>query len=84
MNKLAYKPFLEGENIYLREVRVTDVNENYYNWMNDSQVTKYLESRFCPQSKEKIEEYVRSINNNPNYIFLAIIEKKKQYPYRQH
>lgn len=70
------KPFLEGENIYLREVSITDINENYYNWMNDNEVTKYLESRFYPQSREKIEEYVKSINNNPNYIFLAIMEKK--------
>lgn len=76
MNKNPCKPFLEGKNIYLREVRITDVNDNYYNWMNDNEVTKYLESRFYPQSKEKIEEYVRSINSDPNYVFLAIIEKK--------
>ena len=76
MSKTPYKPFLEGKNIYLREVRITDADENYYNWMNDNEVTKYLESRFYPQSKEKIEEYIRSINDNPNYVFLAIIEKK--------
>ncbi|MCD6558919.1 MAG: GNAT family N-acetyltransferase [Palaeococcus sp.] len=76
MDEVEYKPFLEGKNIYLREVRVTDVNENYYKWMNDEEVTRFLESRFYPQAREKIEEYVRSINSNPNYIFLAIIEKK--------
>lgn len=76
MNESLYKPFLEGKNMYLREVRIADVNENYYNWMNDNEVIKYLESRFYPQSREKIEEYVRSINNDPNHIFLAIIEKK--------
>ncbi len=76
MTEIPCKPFLEGENIYLREVRITDVNENYYNWMNDNEVTRYLESRFYPQSREKIEEYVKSINNNPDYVFLAIVEKK--------
>ena len=76
MSKTVYKSFLEGKNIYLREVRITDVNDNYYNWMNDNKVTKYLESRFYPQSKESIEEYVKSINNDPSYVFLAIIERE--------
>jgi len=30
MNEIPHRPFLEGDKIYLRKVRITDVNENYY------------------------------------------------------
>jgi ribosomal-protein-alanine N-acetyltransferase len=64
---------LEGKLISLREVRISDVKSYYYDWMNNPQVTKYLESRFFPQSEERIEEYVISMNANPDIVFLAII-----------
>jgi [ribosomal protein S5]-alanine N-acetyltransferase len=68
-------PFLEGKRIYLREVRLTDVNENYYRWMNDKEVTRYLESRFYPNSMEKLAEYVTTKLGDRNNIFLAIVQK---------
>ncbi len=64
--------FLKGNLIYLREVRISDVNDNYYQWLNDPEVNQYLEIRFSPMSKEIIAEFVRSMDGNPNSIFLAI------------
>lgn len=66
---------LESENIYLREVRPSDVNENYYRWMNDPDITKYLESRFHPNSMEKLREYVKNRNCDNENIFFAILLK---------
>ena len=54
--------YLSGERIYLREVRGADVNDRYYDWMNDSEITQYLEVRFQPQSMESIHEYVKKMN----------------------
>jgi len=54
----GFYPFLSGESIYLREVRLSDVNGDYYNWMNDPEITQYLESRFIPYSMNSLEEYV--------------------------
>ena len=71
-----FYPFLESERVYLREVRVTDVNENYYKWMNNPKITDFLESRFSPNSLEKLREYVNSKLGDPNNIFLAIILKE--------
>ena len=70
--------FLEGTSIYLREVRESDIGltSNYYKWITDLKVTKYLETRFYPQSVEKIAEYVREQNSNHNTVFLAIILKE--------
>lgn len=71
------KRFIEGERLYLREVRLADVNENYYRWMNDPDVTKYLESRFYPNSMEGLNEYVKSKLNDKDNVFMAIIKKKR-------
>jgi RimJ/RimL family protein N-acetyltransferase len=67
--------FAEGERLYLREVRPSDVNENYYRWMNDPEVTQYLESRYYPQPAEKMREFVEGMLGNRNHVFFAIALK---------
>ena len=67
-----FSPFLLGERIYLREVRLEDVNDAYYCWMNDPEITRYLESRFCPNSLESLREYVSNKAADRNSVFLAI------------
>lgn len=71
----GYNHFLEGEHIYLREVHPSDVNENYYRWMNDPEVTRYLESRFYPNSVEGLREYVNGKLSDHDNVFLAIVLK---------
>ncbi len=68
-------PFVKGERIYLRELRISDVNRKYHQWMNDEEVTRFLESRFSPNSTEKLRTYVTDITKNKNYVFFAIVEK---------
>lgn len=70
--------FITGKHIYLRDVRLSDVNENYYRWMNDPEVIKYIESRFFPVSIEALEEYVKEKDKDKDSIFLAIIYKENQ------
>ncbi len=67
--------FIEGSRIYLREVRLSDVNDNYYQWMNDPEVTKYMEVRFLPQSMEEIKNYVEMRAANRDDPFFAICIK---------
>ena len=69
--------FIEGKRIYLREVTEQDVNSSYYRWMRDPEVTRYLESRYYPQSKADILAYVASLKP-PTNVFLAIIAKDPQ------
>ncbi len=68
--------FLEGDRIYLREVRLSDVGENYYQWMNDPEVTRYLEARFYPNPVERLREYVAGKLGDRNNVFLAIVLKE--------
>ena len=69
-------PFLEEKRIYLREVRPADVTETYYRWMNDPDITRYLESRFHPNSIEQLLEYVAGKVGDRDNLFLAIILKE--------
>ncbi|MBN2382470.1 GNAT family N-acetyltransferase [bacterium] len=66
------KRFLEGKTIYLREVRLSDVNGNYYRWLNDPDVSQYLETRFIPQSMENIKKYVENLDGRKDEIFMAM------------
>ena len=71
-----FYPFIAGERIYLREVRPSDVNENYYRWMNDPEVNKYLESRYYPNALENLAEYVQDRLRDKSSTFLAIVLKE--------
>ncbi|WP_028314135.1 GNAT family N-acetyltransferase [Desulfatibacillum aliphaticivorans] len=74
MNRIP--KFVKGNKIYLREVRESDVNENYYRWMNDYEITRFLEVRYVPHSLEQIAAYVRSLDGNRDEIFLAICDQE--------
>jgi RimJ/RimL family protein N-acetyltransferase len=63
--------YIKGKNIYLREVHELDVNDNYYYWMNDPEINQYMETRFFPQSKTSILQYVRDHTGNSNEVFFA-------------
>jgi len=71
-----YNKFLTGEKIYLREVREEDVNDEYYSWINDSEINQFLETKFFPRSKKDILHHVNKLDGNPNEIFFAICDIK--------
>ena len=61
-----------GTRLYLREVRLTDVNERYYSWLNDPAVNRFLETRFVPQSLDSIADFVKRMTGKPDEPFFAI------------
>jgi len=74
MAKIA-KRYVEGKRLYLREVRESDVNENYYRWLNDPEVNQFLETRYVPRSLENIRDYVRHMDGKQDEVFMAICLK---------
>ncbi len=68
--------FLEGERVVLREVRASDVTDAYHAWMNDPEVTRFLEIRFVPHSKEDIAAYVERSRHDRTNVFLAIVRRE--------
>ena len=71
MRKVRY--FIEGKNICLREIQISDAKKNYYNWMRDPEVNQYLESRFEKWSVRRLKNYVKEIKINRDNFFWAII-----------
>lgn len=63
---------LIGKKLCLRDVRLSDAGGEYLQWMNDREVLKYTESRFHPYTRERLKEYIKTINKNPDFIFQAI------------
>ena len=68
-------PEIEGDRVYLREIRVTDVHGSYQRWMRDPTVTRYLEMRFHPSGGDALLEYVDSMRASSANVLLAIVEK---------
>lgn len=64
---------LMGDRIFLRNVRLTDADGPYLEWMNDQEVVAFTESRFHRHSAEELRTYVENINADDHYVFRAII-----------
>ena len=66
----------ESEQLLLRPIELTDVNEAYRTWLNDPAVMQYTESRFQTHSLEQIRQYVLSVQADAGSRFFAIVEKQ--------
>ncbi|MFC1992250.1 GNAT family N-acetyltransferase [Chloroflexota bacterium] len=71
-----YHPFLIGEKVYLRGLEREDLEGNYFQWLNDYEVTRLLASGTFPNSREAMEEYLTRMRTSGRDIFFAIVEKE--------
>ena len=69
-----HHPFIIGEKIYLRGLERADLEGDYFQWLNDYEVTKFLESGRFPYTKEALEEYYRNTALSNNNVIFAIID----------
>ena len=75
MNDIKY-PFLIGSRIYLRPLIMEDVDEEYVGWLNDSQVTRYLETGKFPSTLKTVRQYVeRFQDSTTNFAFAITLSK---------
>ena len=68
----------ENEHIYLRELTEQDAAEEYVAWLNDSEVKKYLESRFQQHTIESVKNFIKQATSDKSTMFFAIIAKDKE------
>lgn len=67
----------ETERIFLREALPSDVNDEYVSWMNDPEVTRYMEARFRQHTFESVQDFVANGVKKENSVLLAIIAKDR-------
>lgn len=62
----------EGE-VILRPITIADCTADYLGWMNDPQVSRYLETRWREHTLADIQSFVRDMNESTHSHLLAII-----------
>lgn len=60
--------------VYLRPLLKSDINLTYLSWINDPEVTKYMETGRFPVTMEQLEKYYEKMTNSPNHVIFAVIE----------
>lgn len=54
-----------------------DVSEEYVGWLNDPEITKYLETRFVQQTLETCRDFVERMNADANQHLFGMFDKEK-------
>jgi len=64
---------IEGDRLFLRNVRCQDIRKGYLRWMNDPEVTQFLECRFQKHTEGELRDFVKDMEEDPSNVFLAIV-----------
>jgi len=75
-DEMMQRPFLIGDKLYLRSLEESDISEKYIGWLNNYEVTRYLETGKVPTTSEAIHNYLESFRGSSNDIILAIIDRE--------
>jgi ribosomal-protein-alanine N-acetyltransferase len=70
------KAFLQGSKIYLRPLERADLNETYLGWLNDAEVTRYLETGVFPSTMQDLEKFYQGVTGSRTEVIFAIVESK--------
>ena len=71
-----HHPFLIGEKLYLRGMERQDLEGDYFQWLNDYEVTQFTEAGRFPNTRERMDEYYSEIVLSGSNAFFAIIDKE--------
>ncbi len=71
-------PPIEGQRLVLRDMVASDASGAYLGWMNDSGVTRFLESRFASYSERDLVSYITAMRSHADIRFLAILVRDTQ------
>lgn len=63
---------LSSARLLLRALHAGDLNDTYLTWLNDPEVSRFLETRFLPQTLEGLEAYWRAHRDDPACPWFAI------------
>ncbi|MAS81161.1 MAG: GNAT family N-acetyltransferase [Legionellales bacterium] len=76
MSQLNRK-ILKSNLIELRPLMENDYSEEYLSWLEDEEINRYLETRWEPQSEDKIRSFIKSMENSDNSILFGIFLDQK-------
>ena len=68
-------PFLSGERVVLRPLALEDLDGSYGAWLNDYEVTRFLETGSFPTTKASLQRYFEEVAKRPDNVLLAIVDR---------
>lgn len=68
-------PCLQGDGIYLRELRESDLEGNWYAWFNDAEVTVYQNKNIFPNTREKQRFYYDYLATSKSDVVFAVVDQ---------
>ena len=68
--------FVLGSRVYLRPLEREDLNARYLGWLNDPEVTRYMETGTFPTTARDLETFYDEVTGNRNQVILAVADKK--------
>ena len=74
----SYSEVLEAGLVTLRRYRVEDVGEDYLRWMQDPEVTHFIQARFDHHDLESLRSFVAGFDHKDRFIF-AIHDRETQH-----
>lgn len=66
---------IEGQDIYLRELKPEDVSQAYVDWMNDPDIMRFTEARFKQWSFDELTDFVKKCYNSQSDYMFGIFDK---------
>jgi [ribosomal protein S5]-alanine N-acetyltransferase len=72
-------PFVVGPHVYLRPLDRRDLNETYLGWLNDPEVTRYMETGTFPSTRQDLEDFYQRATSSKSQVVLAIVDKKTDH-----
>ena len=68
--------FVRGSHVYLRPLEREDLTERYLGWLNDPEVTRYMETGIFPSTRQDLETFYQGIIGSKDQVILALLENK--------
>lgn len=75
MNIMTSTPFLDGKNLYMRDLRMGDLDGPYVGWLNDPEVSAHNSHHLFPYTRPQAEHYIKSVTGDTSNLVLAVIAK---------
>ena len=74
------QPFLKKEDIvYLHGISGEELPDKYLDWINDRDVTQYLEKCYFPVTAEDVRKHIKDCNDGNNLLLAIVLAQDDRY-----
>ena len=75
-DKVEAPAFVDGVKISLRPLREADLGQRYLSWLNDGEVTRFLEVGTFPVTARELREFYQNVSKSKTDVLFAIVDKE--------